>query len=179
MVFVWDEGGENMVLWSGWWLFGVSGKKSCWLRIRQSLEFSLYICRFNTAVLVQGIAFEEAWMINKFSLGDIWLSSAMSAQKEQGQRSRKSNQGELFGVGHHLHKSYSDRRNFWNYIQSYSSPSDLPTQNCFILLQLNAFQSNQTILDTAGQSHFLVYVSVWECINCTRPRRKHVVQCSL
>lgn len=36
-------------------------------------------------------------MINKFSLGDIWLSSTMSAWKEQGQRFRKSNQGELFG----------------------------------------------------------------------------------
>lgn len=105
-------------------------------------------------------------MINKFSLGDIWLSSTMSAWKEQGQRYRKSHQGELFGVGHHLQQSYSDGRNFWNYIQSYSSPSDFPTQKCFILLQLNAFQSNQTILDTAGQSHFLVYVSVQEHMKC-------------
>lgn len=99
-------------------------------------------------------------MTNKFSLGDIWLSSAVLAWKEQGQRYRKSNQGELFGVGHHLHWSYSDRRNFWNDIQSYSSPSDFATQKCFILLQLNAFQSNQTILGTVGQSHFLVYVFV-------------------
>lgn len=41
-------------------------------------------------------------MINKFGLGTIWLNSSMSTWKEQGQRHRRSNQGELFGVGHHL-----------------------------------------------------------------------------
>lgn len=54
----------------------------------------LYIHRFNTGFLVQCIAFEEACMINKFSLWDIWMSSTMSAWKEQGQRHWKSNQGE-------------------------------------------------------------------------------------